>query len=213
MDKLLYEIEGSFKSNKFIKSDIVNIMINFRLFLEKNKIQSQYKYLNLYCNWVVHNEISQSQIAFNILDLLTDSMIAHNSGNENFKWINDCIIEGLGFHNVQSEIIEIGERFSADFKIIENNMFWKIFGATLLNILMDRPIVFPENITNRRTKNIYESICKKAKESGSLVNGVISIKFVEYDKKICWSIETLETKNRNINIIGPMSIITKEIIY
>lgn len=35
MDKLLYEIEGSFKSNKFIKSDIVNIMINFRLFLDK----------------------------------------------------------------------------------------------------------------------------------------------------------------------------------
>lgn len=213
MDNLLYEIEESFKSNKFIKSDIVNIMINFRLFLEKNKIQLQYKYLNLYCNWVVHNEISQSQTAFNILELLTDSMINHNSGKDNFKWINDAIIEGLGFHNVQSEIIEIGKRFSADFKIIENNIFWRRFGATLLKILIDRPIIFPKNIINRKTKNIYDSICKKAKASGSLVNGVISIKLVEYDKKICWSIETLETKNTTINIIGPMAIITKEMIY
>jgi hypothetical protein len=40
------------------KNDLCASMIHFRIVIEENNLQEKYKYLNLYCNWLVHPQIS-----------------------------------------------------------------------------------------------------------------------------------------------------------
>ena len=73
---------------------------------------------------------------------------------------------------------------------------------------MSRPIRFPQKISNPKVQKIYNSISKKAKDSGSLVNGITSIEFIEMKNQIHWKIDTLSQKQ--VDIIGPFFVITQK---
>jgi len=212
MKQLLLELQKTYNSDKLTKSDLVNSMVNVRLIIENKKYQNTYKILNLYCNWILHNQISGSVTAFRILEELTDSMIAHNKGLPNVKWINDAIIEGMRLHRFQAEILDFAKEFDINLKTFENLEFWKVFGRILLSTLIERPLKFPKNLTNPKVKKIYDSIVQKANDSGCLVNGVIAISFVNINNQIHWKINTLDPKNKYMDIIGPMSVITQKMV-
>ena len=212
MKELLLELEKTYNSGILMKSDLVNSMINIRLIIENKKYQNKYKILNLYCNWVLHNQISGSVTAFRILEELTDSMIAHHKHLPNVKWINDAIIEVMRLHRFQVEILDFAKEFSINLKIFENLEFWKGFGCLLLTTLIERPLKFPKKLTNPKVKRIYNSIVQKANVSGHLINGVIAISFVSKNNQIYWKIKTLEPKTKYVDIIGPMSVITQKMV-
>ncbi|MFH1798008.1 MAG: hypothetical protein ABH844_01505 [Candidatus Omnitrophota bacterium] len=212
MKQSLLEIEKTYNSDQLTKSDLVNSMINFRLSIEERKYQSKHKILNLYCNWILHNEISGSATAFRILEELTDSMIVHNDGQSSGKWINDAIIEGVKLHRLQAEILDFAKEFNINLKIFKSLEFWKSFGGILLSTLVQRPLKFPKNLPNPKMKKIYNSIVQKTTDSGYLVNGVIALSFVSRESKIHWKIGTLDPKNEHVVIIGPMAVITQEMV-
>lgn len=210
MRKPLKELEYTFSSGVLSNSELVSVMVNFRLIIEEDNLQSNYPILNLYCNWTVHHKISRSNIAYRILEEITDSMIAHNNNPKESQWINDAIIEGMRLHKLQTEILDFSNSLGIDLKILSNRKFWTDFGNQLLSILIDRPLAFPDNLTHSRASSIYDSIVRKANESENLLNGVISISFFLLYNKVHWKIVTLDPKMANIDIVGQMVVITQD---
>jgi hypothetical protein len=89
---------------------------------------------------------------------------------------------------------------------------WRPFAKTLIDLLAQSPLKFPEPIT-ASAKPIYDSIIAKAEASGDKEgNAVVSIKFVYHEQKPYWNIETLSSRAKDIKIIGPIAFITQEII-
>lgn len=209
MKDLVSELENIF-TKKLDTSTLVHAMSNFRLILEKERLQSEFPTLNLYCNWILHDSISASLTAFRILEDLTDSMISHNS-DTGTKWISDAVVEGLRLHRLQIEILKLADQYGIGIEMIREYFYWKAFVRILLGKLKGRPLLFPEN-PKKKVKTIYERIVTKAYFSGHECNGVISVWFTELVGKYHWSIKTLATRSGNVKIVGVMHVITQEMV-
>ena len=216
IDRICKEINKTLQKPAFRNGDVTYIMSNFRLLIEEKKLQDKYIFLNLYCNWSLHSEISRCRTAYRILEFLTDSFINHYKDPKNSRWINDLIIEGLSLHKLLEDIINIGQ----EYKIIAASKFsdlnsWILFAKVLVNVLIERPLTFPEPMTSS-AKPIYDSIIKKATDSGykdiSAVVGIQFIYFPEFPTQQHWEIKTLHTIAHKIRICGPIAFINQDII-
>lgn len=212
MKRELKELERIINAPSINKGEVVNAMVNMRMILEGQNLKSQFPILNLYCNWTLHTKIDGSNIAFRILENITDSMIAHNTDPKNAQNFSDAVIEGLNLHKLQLEIIALGAIFGADLSKLKIYNRWWVFGALLLQILIERPLKFPSTITKLEARKIFDSIEMKTTNSGRLVNGVIELFFVQEGDEIYWSIKTLNYVNKAIDIVGLMAIITQEMV-
>jgi len=215
-NKNKYEIDEIFRKTKYSNSDITHLMTQLRLLMEHDKLQEKYNYLNLYCNWTLHNHVSGSKTAYRILEYLTDSFISFNRDPINSKWINDTVIEGLSLHKLLENIQKIGLEYKIPsirkFKDFNN---WIVFATKLVDVLSERPLRFPDSMNNT-AKLIYESIIKKTEDSGNKdLNAVIGIQFV-YSSKFpntqFWEIITPETIRKQIKLIGPIAFINQDMI-
>ncbi len=65
MSLILDRINRILSQNKWSESDIYNVMTNFRQLLEENNLKEKYQILNLYCNWTLHTNITQSISVYN----------------------------------------------------------------------------------------------------------------------------------------------------
>jgi hypothetical protein len=212
MKKSLNEIHTIISLGKLSKSEVLTIMVNLRVFLEENSGKDDYPIIKLYCNWIVHSKINASYDAFKILEMLTDSLILHDNGSESGKWINDAIIEGLGLHKLQLELLEFNKKHPCGFEFVSDFENWKSFASILVYSLIDRPITFPEKLTNKKYKRIYNDIETKSLAIGSLVYAVVYLEFIKYEDRIYWEIKTLMTIKKGVKIVGPLSIITQEMV-
>jgi hypothetical protein len=195
-------------NTNWTENDILRIVTSLRHIIEEQKFQGKYKYLYFYCNWVLHPEISKSSTAFEILELLTDSMIAHNKNPLKGKWINDAIIEGLSIHKLQIDIINLCKEIHV-VNVLEDFNNWKKFALMLFCELIDKPIRFPNVINNKIIKDFYDSIQKKAK---NIDDAVLGISFTIDNNRIFWRIYTKTSIEKNLRVIGPMAIINQEMI-
>lgn len=206
MSKHENQLKGLLLRTNWAENDILRIITSLRHIIENQELQYKYKYLNLYCNWVLHPEISKSTTAFEILELLTDSIIAHNKNPLEGKWLNDAIIEGLSLHKLLEDIINLCKELHF-VNVLEDFGNWKKFASMLICELIDKPIKFPKVISNKTIANIYNSIQTKDSD-----NAVLGISFIIENDKICWRIDTKITIEKNITFIGPMAIINQEMI-
>src|ERR1035437_6578522 len=120
------EIEETLQKATLTKANITYVMAQFRLLIEENNLQEKYKFLNLYCNWTLHTQITGSKTAYRILEYLTDSLISHNKDVKNAKHINDAIIEGLSIHKLLIDVINIGQEYTINATKKFNNLnLWR----------------------------------------------------------------------------------------
>ena len=214
------EINEVLKKQNYNKADVTYLMTQFRLLIEENKLKDEYQFLNLYCNWTLHSKISGSDTAFEILEFITDSLISHNNDPYNAKDIYSAIIEGLSLHKVLDDIIRIGRVYNI-IEIAKFNNFqqWVIFAEKLIEVLEQRPMIFPNPIT-KPYKKIYQAILRKAKEADD--DPVIGIKFVyendpfQVDENVppiaCWEIITLSTIEKGTRIMGSLMFINQQMV-
>jgi hypothetical protein len=210
LDKNLERIQSILKRNDWDYKDVIVLMHSFRQILEINNTKPKYKYINLYSNWVFHAKITENQVAMAILDILTDSMISHNANPTKRKWINDAIIEGLSLHLLRKEILSFSKDYNVgkDINIYKFNN-WKNFVSSLIEELLDKPLKVDEN----KNKEIYSKLIGKAKESGYIGNAVLGISFlINNNGVVYWKIDTPETLRKGVTVIGPMSIISKQMV-
>lgn len=209
--KEIIELRAYFKVGTFDKPTVLNAMVNFRLILEKDKKQEKYKYLNLYCNWMLHNEIKSSMTALRILDYLTDSLISHNNDPKGSKHLHDAVIEGLNIHSLQKDILNFGEEYSIDLNLLRLKANWQGFAYFIIFSLVDRTIKFPSEPTREKAKKIYESIHKKACDSGFIQNGVIEMSILNFNGKAGFKMKTLGNDyDKPSEIYGNVAILTME---
>ena len=210
MERQKSEIEEICANGNLNKSNVIHLLSNLRQIIEEHTAQSQYPVLNLYCNWVLHPIISGSNTAFRILEQLTDAMIAHNS-DQGTQWINDAVIEGMQLHVLQLEILEFSRKYNIAVEILKSEFFWRVFAKILLDILCDKPLVFPKKLKDK-AKDIHDRIVIKAHMSGNMVNGVMSVWFENIDGKHYWSINTLAKTKTELKIMGLMYPITQRMV-
>lgn len=140
-------------------------------------------------------------------------MISHNLDPHNSKWISDSVIEGIGLHLLQDEIIKIGQQFSIKginrLKILEN---WKLVASRLVDLLKDSPIQFPDTFkkTDDKAIAIYDSILAKAKAAGNQdTMSIIGFEFLKEKGNYLWRIMplSLKTIHKDTKIIGELVFI------
>jgi hypothetical protein len=212
MSKELEEIKSFLNTGMLDKPSVLNAMVNLRMVLDEHNLKEKYKYLNLYCNWMVHKNITLSMTAFRILEYLTDSMIAHNEDPKGSKNITAAIVEGFNLHKVQLDILEFGKEFDVNVDVLRVKSNWQIFAGYILTNLVDRSLKFSEGKMNTNAKKIYDSIVKKANDSGLLINGVIEVTIINFNNSICFRIRTLDYINKPTEIMGHLPIITQEMV-
>ena len=215
-NKYIQEIYKELDGTSWSKPHVTYIMAQFRKFLEENNLKGKYKFLNLFCNWTLHNKIELSRPAYEIMEHVTDAFLAHNQDPQNAQWPADAVIEGLSFHKLLEDIL----KFGLEFNITRTSKFsdlnlWKNFAKTLFDILIEQPLTFPNPI-NGSAKPIYDSITHKTTAAGdptgkfavttiSLyleVNGNKNPRFFKIDTR----------GNEFISIVGNMAFINQEII-
>ena len=207
MDDHVKNIANLLSNTNWSKNDILRIMTDLRHIIEEKGFQSKYPYLNLYANWTLHPKISGSITAFRILELLTDAMISHNSDPTNGTWLNDAMIEGLSLHKLKKDIEDLCDAFGINRRILSQRENWKKFIQFLVTYELQRkPVQFPQKMEGM-TKEIFDSIQIKASKVSSKNNAILGVSFLDFNGTLCWKIDTEETIQKGITVVGPIGIL------
>lgn len=171
------EIEYVFRNTLWSKSDVFYIMGQFRLIIEDNNLQEKYNYLNLYCNWTLHTEISGSATAYGILKEISDELNNQAINPENSKWLNDAVIEGLSLHKLLKDIINIGKEYNIrGIDKFNKIQVWKLFAKKLINILSQKPLKFPDSLKSKLiSKSIILCVEKNKTKEQKAENIIVQI--------------------------------------
>ncbi len=194
----------------------------FRLVMEDDNSKEKYKYLNLYCNWTLHTEISGSSTAYEILEYIAESIRNYEKNPSTALWLNDAVVLGLSTHKLNSDILNVCQEYN----LTEANKFrdikeWVKFGRLLIDILSNKQLRFPNPINSKKVQAIYDSIMTKASMPELLKYcQVVGLEFKDslYSKPHCeefgidvshLEIITMETIERGIHIICEVNFITE----
>lgn len=172
------------------------ILIRKLLEMMSQSDQSQFLILRLYCNWVAHIEITQSNAGLRILGEINDTLVDVKDFTDINK-IQTKMSEAIGFPALRKELRQFYQKFSVEETLVQNNSVWAVFLTYLFEIIKDVPLSFPPIAKLDKTKqNIYSQIAKNSIKPGT---GVISAKIslVTYppptNQTMCLVIKTEDT--------------------
>lgn len=228
MERALSELNILLNKSPLYRSDIVNVISQIRILLEKHNLKSKYQALNLYCNWTFHPQISGSIVCYRILEQLTDILIQHDTGNPQIiaEVMNTLLIPEL-----RNDFIKFCKHFKLPTVHFTEQSNWEgILGLIIYN-LIDRPLEFPnmEKLSKRKrlseydqkVKTIYDSIRNKAKgthltvkrfsfflPTPEILNRSDYIK--SYENTLLWKIET---DIEGAHIISPFKIMGRNMVF
>jgi len=183
-------------------------MINLRELLEEEDLKSTYPYLNLYCDWCAHTNISRSTVAFNILLSLTKSICQHNIDPKTIDDgdIHKRIIDTIGILQLQREMTQVLQRFNLPSTPIENWTMWKDILGLIIYDIQQKPIMFPSRIKNKAHQRIYDAIQGEASLKGQPRFAVIGLRFYYEGNKPMWEIFTEYLITHDISLTGVLSL-------
>ncbi len=152
----LHTLKKHLDSGSLQENDIVPIMTVIRNELENKNEKEKYKFLNLFCNWCVHPQITKSITALEMIELLTESVVQHDQS------------EGKSIHGFRKNIVE---RFYNELKVffLVNNLNLGFFNDKkphlpffylVIKVIVNRPLVMPDDkfIANRKLKDRKKKI-------------------------------------------------------
>jgi hypothetical protein len=197
--KTLSDIKEILNKQRLYKSDIVNLMTQTRRLLEIEDKKKQYSILNFYCNWSVHSKLDGSSICYEILEKLSDMLIAYDNRSDMILNVNEI----LSIPKLKKEFIQLFQDNNLSlipFQIKEN---WKNIFMLVASNLIERPIEFPELIDlnkkrYKKAKKIYDSIINKC---GNKPYCVKRFYLKEINRKVYWNINTISDY---INLISEL---------
>lgn len=157
------------------ENDTRSLMILIRKLLElmSQFDKSQFLTLHLYCNWVAHIEITQSNTGLRILAEINDTLVTVKDLTDTTE-IQKRMSSAIGFSVLRKEISQFLQKFGIDEALVRDNSNWAVVLTNLIEIIRDVPLSFPQISQLDKTKQkIYTQIVKNPIKPGA---GVISAK-------------------------------------
>lgn len=161
MSNVLQELRKLFGQAGLSKSDMINVMSQTRILIEENRLQSDYPYLNLYCNWCLHSKLKRSITCYRILEKITEILVNHNAPNARIHEVSNAI----SIPKLRKDFIGLFEKFQLPTVIFQDRNIWKSIFGIISSIILDRPIEFPspkQLSKKHKVKAIYDSMHKIA---------------------------------------------------
>ena len=159
MDDGPKEIERFFSLSNWTISDVVYVMSLLRNLLERNQLlKEKYGVVNLYSNWTLHTQITQSMVGFRMLEKLTNEILTtmHLPLEDEFFRATTAVI---GVPKFRSELILLCSDSGIAADVLENDLSWQVFFSILGTHLLERPLKFPEPSKMRpKVRKIYNRI-------------------------------------------------------
>jgi len=170
--------------------------------LDKMSQTEQLSYLNLrlFCNWVVHNEITKSNTGLRILAEINDALVKIKNST-NSKDIQSMISLAISYPILRKQLKLFLDNIGVDEILVDDNNLWANFITNLIEIIRDVPLSFPPlSELSATQEKIYDQITQNPIVPGG---GVISIMIsqINYDEigvkgmgnQICILIKTVDT--------------------
>ena len=156
------EIRNLLAQPRLSKSDLISLLSHSRILIEEAGLQSDYAYLNLYCNWALHPKIDRMTLGHRILERITEILLQFGPGGTGIEEVSSIVsVPGL-----RKDFIRLFTRFGFPTQPFTNVDIWKkVFGVIGL-ILVERPLTFPEGQDlerNRKAKAVHSAIQTKAR--------------------------------------------------
>lgn len=186
------------KEESIDEDTIRSLMILVRKMLEQMPQSDQNLYLRLilFCNWVAHNKITQSNTGLRILAEINDTLTDIKNLTDTIE-MRTRMSNAIGFPILRKEMkLFFGNIRVAD-TLISNNNLWGVFISNLIETIRDVPLSFPSLSNLDKTKQkIYNQIAKNPIKIGA---GVIfaKISLIKYppptDEIMCLAVKTEDT--------------------
>jgi len=139
------------------QEEILYIFVKTRQVLERQNMKEKYQTLNLYCNWMLHTELSESsrglQALVEISQALRTIYPISLSGQKN---ANDRVCEILSLKELRHEMIQVFLQIKVDKFLLDKYVFWNGFVQSFLREIREKRIAFPPsyNIKQKRGKKL-----------------------------------------------------------
>lgn len=148
IEKLKREINRNIKE----ECQVVYILSKVRKLLEIDKSKDAFPYLNMYCNWSLHNNLSHKNTISSLLNLIEKDIDLKNNGHEIAHKLKNKHQNFFKLLIVKEELFKFLNKIKLTPDNLENN--WSLFMKLLLDIIEDSPINFEE--IKRGDKRIKE---------------------------------------------------------
>jgi len=170
------------KNDRLEEADVRSLMILVRKLLDKMSQSDRASYLiiRLFCNWVAHIEITNSNTGLRILAEINDVFVNVKKSKNTIE-IQTKISSAIGYPALRKELKSFFNCIGVDDTLVTDNKVWAIFITNLIEIIRDVPLSFPLLSKLDATKQkIYRQIARNPIKPGA---GVISIRIsrINYD--------------------------------
>jgi hypothetical protein len=168
------------KKEHIDEEGIRSLMILIRKLLDKMPQSDQNLYLTirLFCNWVAHIKITQSNTGLRILAEINDALVSIKNSTDMIA-MRTKMSQAIGFSDLRKELKSFFGHIGVDDILVSDNNIWAVFIDNLIEIIRDVPLSFPQLSKLDATKqNIYKKIAQNPIKPGA---GVISIQISRVD--------------------------------
>jgi hypothetical protein len=162
------------KKERIDEENVLSLMILIRKLLDKMSQTDQNPYLTirLFCNWVAHNEITNSNTGLRLLAEINDALVSIKNSTDTIA-MRTVISHAIGFSVLRKELKSFFGHIGVDDILVSDNNIWGIFISNLIKIIRDVPLSFLQlSQLDATKKNIYNKIAQNPIKPGA---GVISI--------------------------------------
>lgn len=163
------------KGENIDEDGVRSLMILIRKLLDKMSQSNQNLYLTLrlFCNWVAHIEITQSNTGLRILAGINDALVRVKDSTD-LAEIQKKTSNAIGFSVLRQEIKLFFKNIVIDDNLVSINKTWVLFLGNLIEIIRDVPLSFPPlSKLTKSQKKIYNQIAQNPIKNGA---GIISAK-------------------------------------
>jgi len=195
---LIEKIEHILKSKNNISENDVRSFLNLtRRFLDKMPQQDQNSYLTLrlFCNWALHNQISNSITGLKILGKVNSALLEIKNSADVIE-IRSKLSKSIGFLVLRKELINFLELNYINSDLFSDKDLWSIFTCHVIEIIQDIPLSFPPlSKLNKGQRAIYDQISKDPIKQGAAVISLQISKFppIFEDQQVSLIIRTEDT--------------------
>jgi len=182
-EDLIVKIKKTVSKNLNLEeAEVRSLMILVRKLLDKMSQPDQELYLiiRLFCNWVAHIEITNSNAGLRILAEINDAFVSVKSSTDTNE-IQIKMSSAIGYPILRKELKSFFSHIGVNDTLVSDNYVWANFIDNLIEIIRDVPLSFPQLSKLDVTKQkIYKQIAQNPIKPGA---GVISIQIsrINYD--------------------------------
>ena len=200
MTNTLSEIHRILEKSRLWKGEIGYLFAQIRIVLEEERLKEKYPHLNLYCNWMLHPRLSTSATCFQILERLTDLFLKAVSIGYKENEIHERITEIISIPKFRQETIQFLKEHSLPIAAFTIDQNWAGTFSIVAQILIDRPLAFPEpdKISNNKRRAILERARSKASGTNFFIR---EFAFTKVKNRLFWKVLA---SHDYIDIIGPV---------